>query len=105
MLLHFYIPLRFIKERDIWSSKYFLPQANCLAEVLKNEGYQTALIKAADITFTNANIFALTHGYNEALGVDESEVLEVAPEVEEETEEVSEDEDLVVDEVETEVAE
>ncbi len=65
------IPLRFIQERDIWSSKYFLPQANCFAEVLKNEGYQTALVKAADITFTNADRFALTHGYNEALGVDE----------------------------------
>lgn len=65
------IPLRFIQERDIWSSKYFLPQANCFAEVLKKEGYQTTIIKAADITFTNANVFAKTHGYNEAMGVDE----------------------------------
>ena len=65
------IPLRFTQERDIWSSKYFLPQATCFAELLKKEGYQTSLVKAADITFTNANIFALTHGYNKALGVDE----------------------------------
>ncbi len=65
------IPLRFIKERDIWSSRYFLPQAVCFAEVLKNAGYQNTIIKAADITFTNAHIFSLTHGYNEAMGVTE----------------------------------
>lgn len=65
------IPLRFIQERDIWASKYFLPQASCFAEILKKEGYQTTIIKAADITFTNADVFAFTHGYNEAMGVDE----------------------------------
>ena len=71
------IPLRFIKERDIWSSKYFLPQAVCFAEILKNAGYQNTIIKAADITFTRADTFAFTHGYHEALGVDQ--ILETIP--------------------------
>lgn len=65
------IPLRFIQDRDIWSSRYFLPQAVCFVELLKREGYQTTIIKAADIKFTNADLFSLSHGYNEAMGVDE----------------------------------
>lgn len=65
------IPLRYSKERDLWEAKFFLPQVSCMPEVLKNNGYQTAIIKAADITFTNVNLFAEQHGFDKALGVDE----------------------------------
>ena len=65
------IPLRFNKNRDLWEAKFFLPGALCVGDILKNNGYQTALVKAADITFTNVNLFALQHGYIEASGVDE----------------------------------
>lgn len=65
------IPLRYLPNRDIYAMKYFLPKAVCFPEILKENGYQTAIIKAADITFTNAHIFAKSHGYDEASGVDE----------------------------------
>lgn len=65
------IPLRFSQNRDLWSAKFFLPRANCWPEILKENGYQTEIIKAADITFTNVNLFAKQHGFQEALGVDE----------------------------------
>ena len=58
------IPLRYSKERDLWEAKFFLPQVSCMPEVLKNNGYQTAIIKAADITFTNVNLFAEQHGFD-----------------------------------------
>ncbi len=68
---HCGIPLRYTYINDIWALKFFLPQAVCFPEILKQNGYQTAIVKAADITFTRVNIFAKTHGYDEALGVDE----------------------------------
>lgn len=71
------VPLRFIQDTDIWASKFFLPQAMCFAEVLKNNNYQTTIVKAADITFSNVNVFALSHGYNSALGV--NEILQTIP--------------------------
>ena len=65
------IPYRLSPKRDIWRAQYFLPQAICLSEILKENGYQNVMIKAADITFTDANLFLLQHGFDEALGVDE----------------------------------
>lgn len=65
------IPLRYSSDRDIYAMRYFLPKAVCFPEILKKNGYQTAIVKAADITFTDVHIFARSHGYNEALGVDE----------------------------------
>lgn len=63
--------------RDIYQAKFFLPQAVCFPEILKQNGYQTALIKAADITFTQADVFAATHGYQSAEGV--AEILKGIP--------------------------
>lgn len=71
------VPLRFIQDADIWASKFFLPQAVCFVEVLKNNNYQTAIVKASDITFSNVNVFALSHGYNIAQGA--SEILQTIP--------------------------
>lgn len=68
---HCGIPLRYLPDRDIYATRYFVPNAVCFSEILHQNGYQTSLIKAADITFTNAHIFAKSHGYEEALGVDE----------------------------------
>lgn len=68
---HCGIPLRFNYINDIWALKFFLPRAVCFPEILKQNGYQTAIIKAADITFTRADVFAKSHGYDEALGVEE----------------------------------
>ena len=65
------VPLRLAKDRDIWATKYFLPNAVCFPEILKNNGYKNVLIKAADITFTKADVYAKSHGFDEALGVDE----------------------------------
>lgn len=65
------IPLRYSSDRDIYATKYFLPQAVCFPEILKKNGYQIAIVKAADITFTDVHIFAKSHGYDEASGVDE----------------------------------
>ena len=68
---HCAIPLRYAKDRDIWAMRYFMPQAVCFPEILKQNGYQTKIIKAADIRFTYAHIFATTHGYEQALGINE----------------------------------
>lgn len=74
---HCGIPLRYLADRDIYALRYFLPQAICFSDILHQNGYQSAIIKAADITFTNADIFAKSHGYDEALGV--AEILEEYP--------------------------
>ena len=68
---HCGIPLRYCKERNLWDNKYFLPKAQCFPEILQYLGYQTKLIKAADINFSQARLFATSHGYNEAIGIDE----------------------------------
>lgn len=65
------IPLKYTNKRTIWDTMFFLDNTTCFPEVLKENGYQTVMLKAADITFTNADIFSLRHGYSEALGVDE----------------------------------
>ena len=57
--------------KDIWSTRFFLPKVTCFPEILKNNGYQTAIVKAADITYTNASVYAKTHGYDVAEGFDE----------------------------------
>lgn len=79
---HCGIPLRYRKEREIWENQYFLPQVTCFPEILQQKGYQTKIIKAADINFTQAGLFALSHGYKEALGV--NELKEKYPELKEE---------------------
>lgn len=65
------IPLRYDRNRDIWALRYFMPGVICFPEILAQNGYQTEIIKAADIRFTSADIFAKSHGYKKALGVDE----------------------------------
>jgi len=65
------IPLRYAKDRDIWALRYFMPGAVCFPEILAQNGYQTKIIKAADIRFTSADLFAKSHGYKEAMGIDE----------------------------------
>lgn len=71
------VPLRFISNTDFWASKFFLPQAVCFAEILKANNYQTAIVKASDITFTNVDVFALSHGYNTAEGA--NQILQTIP--------------------------
>ncbi len=66
------IPLKFSKKRTIRDTKFFLDGATCFPEILKDNGYQTLILKAADIKYTRADIFALRHGFNEALGVNET---------------------------------
>lgn len=65
------VPLRYRPENDIFSRRYMLPQAICLPEILQNNGYQTTIFKAADITFTDVNVFASNHGFDKAAGFDE----------------------------------
>lgn len=68
---HCGIPLRYNNNNNIYAMRYFLPQAVCFPEILKQHGYQTKIIKAADITFTRANLFAHAHGYEQAWGITE----------------------------------
>ena len=72
---HCGIPLRYKSDMDIYNLRYFLPQDKCFSQVLQENGYQTRIIKAADITFTRADIFSKSHGYQAALGVDELKTL------------------------------
>ncbi len=71
------IPLRYNENRDIYDTKYFLPQAVCFPEILKANDYQTTIIKASDIHFSDVDLFAYTHGYQEAIG--QAEILENYP--------------------------
>lgn len=66
---HCGIPLRYRNERTIWENKYFLPQAICFPEILHQHGYQTKIIKAADIDYSQTRLFAKAHGYDEAMGI------------------------------------
>ncbi|MBR5598549.1 MAG: LTA synthase family protein [Alphaproteobacteria bacterium] len=65
------VPLRFNRQRDMWEAKFFLPNLKCFPEVLKDNGYQVKIIKAADIGFTNVDLFAKQHGFDEGIGVNE----------------------------------
>ncbi len=42
----------------------FMPNINCISDLLKENGYSTAYIKAADIGFSRANFFAEQHGFD-----------------------------------------
>ena len=68
---HCGIPLFFIEEHDMYARTFFLPGAVCFPEILKANDYQTEIIKAADIHFTDTDKFALNHGYQKALGKNE----------------------------------
>lgn len=62
------IPLRYLEKRNLREAQLFLPQAICLPEILRQNDYQTALVKASDISFTNVDIYAYTHGFDSAEG-------------------------------------
>ncbi|MBO5442041.1 MAG: LTA synthase family protein, partial [Alphaproteobacteria bacterium] len=73
------IPIRpRTQKNDLYTKSHFLPQAVCFPELLRQNGYQTALIKAADITYTDVDIFAKSHGYEKAIGFDE--IIQTYPE-------------------------
>lgn len=66
------IPIRpRAQKNDLYTKSHFLPQAVCFPELLRQNGYQTAIIKAADITYTDVDIFAKSHGYEKAIGFEE----------------------------------
>ena len=78
---HCGIPLFFIKEHDMYARTFFLPGAVCFPEILKEHDYQTEIIKAADIQFTDADNFTLNHGYEKAYGI--NQITEKYPEFKE----------------------
>ena len=49
----------------------FRSDLDCIPDLLKKHGYNTAYIKAADITFSRANYFAKQHGFDVIKGVDQ----------------------------------
>lgn len=76
---HCGIPMRiYTPKPDIYQKSHFLPQVVCFPELLRQNGYQTAIIKAADITYTDVDIFAKSHGYEEAIGY--NEIIQTYPE-------------------------
>lgn len=46
----------------------FLPKIKCIPNLLKENGYSTAYLKAADIKFSRANYFAEQHNFDMAKG-------------------------------------
>lgn len=42
----------------------FMPNVDCVSDLLKENGYNTAYIKAADIAFSQASFFAEQHGFD-----------------------------------------
>ena len=46
----------------------FIPNAKCIPDFLKEQGYYQVFMKAADTRFSDADIFAKTHSFNEVLG-------------------------------------
>ncbi len=51
----------------------FLPSIKCIPDLLKENGYSTAYLKAADIKFSRANYFAEQRGFDVAKGLFEFE--------------------------------
>ncbi len=68
---HCGIPLFFLDNHDMYARTFFLPGAVCFPEILKENNYQTEIIKVADIHFTDTDKFVLNHGYEKALGKDQ----------------------------------
>lgn len=48
--------------------QHFMPGLKCWPEQLKQQGYNTVLMKASSIRFTGTDKFALQHGFQQALG-------------------------------------
>lgn len=53
---------------DLSMYRSFIPGLSCWPEQLKEQGYQTVLMKAASIQFTGTDRFALQHGFQKAVG-------------------------------------
>ena len=53
------VPLRFIQDADIWASKFFLPQAVCFVEVLKNNNYHYQIFLQDQYILYNYQVFFL----------------------------------------------
>jgi len=49
----------------------FLPNAICLGDILKTQGYKNIYMQGASLKFAGKDGFFLTHGYDEAYGRDE----------------------------------
>ena len=69
------IPLKLttlFKGNDIGSNtKYFLPKATCLSDVLNTLGYHNVFLNGATLQFAGINNFLKTHHYHEMLGKEE----------------------------------
>lgn len=53
---------------DLSMYRSFIPGLSCWPAQLKEQGYQTVLMKAASIQFTGTDRFALQHGFQKAVG-------------------------------------
>lgn len=63
------VPLKFDNLlTDIYLYQQFMPGLNCWPEQLKQQGYNTVLMKASSIRFTGTDKFALQHGFQKAIG-------------------------------------
>lgn len=63
------VPLKFDNLlTDIYLYQHFIPGLNCWPEQLKQQGYNTVLMKASSIRFTGTDKFALQHGFQKAIG-------------------------------------
>ena len=63
------VPLKFdnlLTDIDLYQK--FMPGLNCWPEQLKQQGYNTVLMKASSIRFTGTDKFALQHGFKKAIG-------------------------------------
>ncbi len=47
--------------------KQFMPNINCLGDILKNEGYKNIFMKSQDARFAGTKKFLKSHGYDEIL--------------------------------------
>ncbi len=64
---------------DLSTYHSFIPGLPCWVETLKEQGYETVLMKSARIQFTGTDKFALQHGFNKAIGYRELQQYDEPP--------------------------
>lgn len=64
---------------DLSTYHSFIPGMPCWVETLKEQGYETVLMKSARIQFTGTDKFALQHGFQKAVGYHELKKYEKPP--------------------------
>jgi phosphoglycerol transferase len=64
-------------QRQVFGMKRFLPNANCLGDILKKGNYKNIFVSSPNLSFSGTGNFFKTHGYDELYGKKEFDELDI----------------------------